>query len=73
MYYTVKCTLRFGADIREIDIKCGEFIPTAGIPDYYYHNLNFGGVQLVYSPVYGDLWATQGYKLIGNLLVDPCQ
>ncbi len=72
MRYSVKCTLRYGNDVRTIDLNCVEFTPTVGIPDYLYHNLDFGGVQLLYSPKHGDLWATQHYKLVGNLEVIPC-
>ncbi len=73
MRYSVKCRLRYGVNVVDVDIECVEFIPTVGIPDYYYHNLEQYGIQLVYSPVYGDLWATQGYKVVGNLLVESCQ
>ena len=73
MRYSVKCTLRRGGNVHPISLDCVEFTPTVGIPDYLYYNLDFEGVQLLYSPKDGNLWATQNHEVVGRWEVTPCQ
>ena len=60
-------------DIITVNEECIEFLPTAGIAGCLYCNLNVEGIQLVYNQATGDIFATQGYRVIGSYSVEPCQ